>query len=59
MPILTSDGMRSVGYRVQYRGRYNKWQNCGLYCSQEAAQNFINKCTNGPAERYRIVEEAV
>jgi len=27
------------GYRVQTQGRYGKWENRGLYCSQEAA-NF-------------------
>ena len=59
MPILTSDGLKTFGFRVQYRGRYNKWVNMGLYCSQEAADHFISKCTNGPAEKYRVVEEAV
>jgi hypothetical protein len=58
MPYLTSDGWMSVGHRVQVRGRYNKWFDMGLYCSREAAQFFIDKCTSGPAEKYRILEEA-
>ena len=47
------------GFRVLRQGRYGKWNKRGLYCDREAAQNFIDKCTTGPAEGYRIVEEAV
>jgi len=59
MPQLTSAGWVTEGYRVQYRGRYNKWCNLGLYGDIASAQHFIDKCTNGPAEKYRIVKEAV
>ena len=45
------------GYRVLRQGRYGKWNKAGLYCDQQAAQHFIDKCTNGPAEKYRIVRE--
>ena len=48
-----------VGYRVLRQGRYGKWNKAGLYCSQEAAQHFIEKYTNGPADKYRVLEEAV
>lgn len=57
MPYMTSDGLKSVGYRVQYRGRYNKWMELGLYCSREAAEHFINHWHQRPADKYRIVEQ--
>ena len=45
------------GYRVLRQGRYGKWNKAGLYCDQQDAQHFIDKCTTGPAEKYRIVKE--
>lgn len=60
--IIYQDGKAvevSVGFRVQRRGRYNKWENAGLYSDRDGAQFFIDRIglRAHPNATYRIVEE--
>lgn len=61
MAYLCTDGVAIwsalYGWRVQYRGRYGKWYNLGLYCSSTSAE-FAAKRIHGE-KNTRIQEEYV
>lgn len=50
-----------LGYIVQRKGRYNKWENLGIYGDRDSAQFYIERIgqPNRPAAKYRIIQESI